>query len=116
MDSAGWGANTDDSALGDPEGLDFGTNGAFAHCYYLTEVIFSPTSVLSSGDHAFYACYGLESFVFPSSVTFVGNGTFRVCSKFKSDLPINTSYTQINTATYYGTGYTKIRYRIILVL
>ena len=110
MDSAGWGANTDDLALGDPEGLDFGTNGAFAHCYYLTEVIFSPTSALSSiGDHAFYACYGLESFVFPSSVTFVGNGTFRVCSKFKSDLPTNTSYTQINTATYYGTGYTKIQ-------
>ena len=82
-------------------------NEAFYACYGLTSVVI-PNSVTSIGDWAFRGCVGLTSVTIPNSVTSIGGSAFNGCSSLTS-ITIPNSVTSIGGSAFLGcSGLTSV--------
>jgi len=73
-------------------------NEAFYACYGLTSVVI-PNSVTSIGDWAFRGCVGLTSVTIPNSVTSIGSSAFEGCSSLTS-ITLPNSVTSIGSSAF----------------
>ena len=75
------------------------SNGCFANCEKLTEIII-PNSVTKIGNKCFENCYNLKEINIPISVIEIGDGCFDSCSNLK-EINIPTSVTKIGDKCFH---------------
>lgn len=82
-------------------------DGAFYACYGLTNVTI-PDSVTHVGNYAFDSCSGLKNVSIGNSVASIGNRAFQYCSQLKDVTIPNRVVTIGNSAFYYCPSMTKV--------